>query len=163
MHPQVRHHRQRGASTYAPPTESPVLICGMLLPDLLAHALVQAQDQVQTTVAISLRACYAMSGTDLDCGAIGLRACYAMSGTDLAYGATSALNATQNFQAALHFSWACSLHFSDIASILSDHASILGGFADIYDAFSRPSARLCSSSTRIALPYRPAAVHDVRY
>eukprot|EP00961_Rhodomonas_salina_P132036 1777522-Rhodomonas_salina.1 len=35
--------------------------------------------------ANSLRACYAMSGTDLGYAAIGLRACYAMSGTDLAY------------------------------------------------------------------------------
>eukprot|EP00961_Rhodomonas_salina_P031753 428191-Rhodomonas_salina.1 len=40
--------------------------------------------------AISLRASYAMSGTDLACGAISLGACYAMSGTDLAYGGTSA-------------------------------------------------------------------------
>eukprot|EP00961_Rhodomonas_salina_P261626 3535963-Rhodomonas_salina.3 len=39
--------------------------------------------------AISLRACYAISGTDLAYGAISLRACYAMSGTDLAYGASS--------------------------------------------------------------------------
>eukprot|EP00961_Rhodomonas_salina_P261206 3530058-Rhodomonas_salina.4 len=48
---------------------------------------------------ISLRACYARSGTDIACGTICLRACYAMSGNDiasalagtgLAYGATSA-------------------------------------------------------------------------
>eukprot|EP00961_Rhodomonas_salina_P083016 1115479-Rhodomonas_salina.2 len=37
---------------------------------------------------ISLRACYALSGTDLACGAgIYLRACYALSGTDLAHAA----------------------------------------------------------------------------
>eukprot|EP00961_Rhodomonas_salina_P174977 2360297-Rhodomonas_salina.4 len=35
-----------------------------------------------------LRACYAMSGTDLVYTVIGLRARYAMSGTDLAYAAT---------------------------------------------------------------------------
>eukprot|EP00961_Rhodomonas_salina_P154159 2076502-Rhodomonas_salina.1 len=35
--------------------------------------------------AISLRACYAMSGTDIGYIAIGLRTCYAMSGTELAY------------------------------------------------------------------------------
>eukprot|EP00961_Rhodomonas_salina_P180583 2437443-Rhodomonas_salina.2 len=32
--------------------------------------------------AIALRACYAMSGTDLAYAAIGRRACYALSGTD---------------------------------------------------------------------------------
>eukprot|EP00961_Rhodomonas_salina_P281621 3804978-Rhodomonas_salina.1 len=32
---------------------------------------------------IRLRACYAMSGTDLACGGICLRACYATPGTDL--------------------------------------------------------------------------------
>eukprot|EP00961_Rhodomonas_salina_P305175 3941890-Rhodomonas_salina.1 len=32
---------------------------------------------------IGLRACYAMSGTDIACAAMVLRACYAMSGTDL--------------------------------------------------------------------------------
>eukprot|EP00961_Rhodomonas_salina_P255356 3451114-Rhodomonas_salina.6 len=43
-----------------------------------------------TESAICLRACYAMSGTDLAYGtmsAICLRASYAISGTDLAYGA----------------------------------------------------------------------------
>eukprot|EP00961_Rhodomonas_salina_P271116 3663327-Rhodomonas_salina.1 len=39
----------------------------------------------------SLRACYAMSGTDLARGSILLRAFYTVSGTDLAYGATSAI------------------------------------------------------------------------
>eukprot|EP00961_Rhodomonas_salina_P239794 3239419-Rhodomonas_salina.2 len=38
--------------------------------------------------AICLRACYAMSSTDISCGAIGLRACYKTSGTDAVYGAT---------------------------------------------------------------------------
>eukprot|EP00961_Rhodomonas_salina_P304364 3941573-Rhodomonas_salina.6 len=38
-------------------------------------------------VAICLRACYAMSGTDIGYGAICLRACYGMSGTDIGYGA----------------------------------------------------------------------------
>eukprot|EP00961_Rhodomonas_salina_P089066 1197985-Rhodomonas_salina.3 len=38
--------------------------------------------------AIDLRACYAMSGTDMAYGAI-LRASYAMSGTNVRYGATS--------------------------------------------------------------------------
>eukprot|EP00961_Rhodomonas_salina_P206922 2793416-Rhodomonas_salina.1 len=38
-------------------------------------------------LAVSLRACYAMSGTDLLNGAIGLRASYAMSGTNTAHGA----------------------------------------------------------------------------
>eukprot|EP00961_Rhodomonas_salina_P112726 1516425-Rhodomonas_salina.1 len=38
-----------------------------------------------------LRACYAMSGTDLAHAAICLRARYAMSGTDVAYGATALL------------------------------------------------------------------------
>eukprot|EP00961_Rhodomonas_salina_P009223 125660-Rhodomonas_salina.2 len=33
--------------------------------------------------AISLRARYAMSGTDIACGAISLRACYAMRGTEM--------------------------------------------------------------------------------
>eukprot|EP00961_Rhodomonas_salina_P082548 1109409-Rhodomonas_salina.4 len=36
-------------------------------------------------VAISLGACYAMSGTDITHGSIGLGACYAMSGTDIAH------------------------------------------------------------------------------
>eukprot|EP00961_Rhodomonas_salina_P279448 3774984-Rhodomonas_salina.1 len=36
---------------------------------------------------ISLRPCYAMSGTDPAQSASGIRACYAMSGTGLAYGA----------------------------------------------------------------------------
>eukprot|EP00961_Rhodomonas_salina_P304819 3941737-Rhodomonas_salina.11 len=35
---------------------------------------------------IRLHACYAMSGTDLACGATCLRAYYAMCGTALAYG-----------------------------------------------------------------------------
>eukprot|EP00961_Rhodomonas_salina_P171017 2305774-Rhodomonas_salina.7 len=39
-------------------------------------------------VPISLRTCYAMSGTDLAYGAICLRACYAVSGTDVGDGAT---------------------------------------------------------------------------
>eukprot|EP00961_Rhodomonas_salina_P183139 2472361-Rhodomonas_salina.1 len=39
--------------------------------------------------ATCLRACYALSGTDLACTCIGLRACYALSGTDLAYAATA--------------------------------------------------------------------------
>eukprot|EP00961_Rhodomonas_salina_P143496 1930966-Rhodomonas_salina.2 len=38
--------------------------------------------------AIGLRACYAVSSTDMPYGSIGLRACYAMSGTDLPCGAT---------------------------------------------------------------------------
>eukprot|EP00961_Rhodomonas_salina_P027935 377831-Rhodomonas_salina.6 len=37
--------------------------------------------------AIVLRACYAMSGTEIAYVAIGLRPCYAMSGTGIAYGA----------------------------------------------------------------------------
>eukprot|EP00961_Rhodomonas_salina_P073203 983480-Rhodomonas_salina.2 len=40
-------------------------------------------------VAISLRACYAMSGTDLANDDVSLCACYAMSGTEIAYGAIS--------------------------------------------------------------------------
>eukprot|EP00961_Rhodomonas_salina_P196314 2649739-Rhodomonas_salina.5 len=36
-------------------------------------------------VASSLRACYAMPGTDLAYSRICLRACYPMSGTDLVY------------------------------------------------------------------------------
>eukprot|EP00961_Rhodomonas_salina_P234533 3169752-Rhodomonas_salina.1 len=40
--------------------------------------------------ATPLRACYAMSGTDIaNGGSIWLRACYAMPGTDLAYAAIS--------------------------------------------------------------------------
>eukprot|EP00961_Rhodomonas_salina_P134844 1813766-Rhodomonas_salina.1 len=39
--------------------------------------------------AISLRACYAMSGTEIPYGDISLRACYAMSGTEIRYGAIS--------------------------------------------------------------------------
>eukprot|EP00961_Rhodomonas_salina_P132472 1782750-Rhodomonas_salina.2 len=39
--------------------------------------------------AISLRACYALSGTDKAFGAISLRACYAIPRTDIAYGAVS--------------------------------------------------------------------------
>eukprot|EP00961_Rhodomonas_salina_P100833 1356810-Rhodomonas_salina.1 len=42
-------------------------------------------------VAICLRFCYAMSGTDIAYGGMRLRTCYAMSSTDLAYGVTSAL------------------------------------------------------------------------
>eukprot|EP00961_Rhodomonas_salina_P099265 1334985-Rhodomonas_salina.7 len=38
---------------------------------------------------IGLRACFAMSGTDLANVSISLRACYAISSTDLAYGATA--------------------------------------------------------------------------
>eukprot|EP00961_Rhodomonas_salina_P005507 74791-Rhodomonas_salina.4 len=45
-------------------------------------SMVLESDLVQT--ATSLRACYAMSGTEL---AYGLRTPYAISGTDLAYGA----------------------------------------------------------------------------
>eukprot|EP00961_Rhodomonas_salina_P079194 1064646-Rhodomonas_salina.1 len=35
----------------------------------------------EVTCPISLRACYAMSGTDIACVPISLRACYAMYGT----------------------------------------------------------------------------------
>eukprot|EP00961_Rhodomonas_salina_P167211 2253471-Rhodomonas_salina.1 len=41
-----------------------------------------------TRSAIALRACRAMSGTDLAYGAVGLCACYAVSGSDIAYGCT---------------------------------------------------------------------------
>eukprot|EP00961_Rhodomonas_salina_P118643 1597324-Rhodomonas_salina.2 len=44
---------------------------------------------VQVSAPISLRACYAMSGTDIAYCDIALRACYAMSHTDLAYRAIS--------------------------------------------------------------------------
>eukprot|EP00961_Rhodomonas_salina_P092859 1249926-Rhodomonas_salina.1 len=37
--------------------------------------------------SIRLRACYAISGTDIAYGAVRLRACYAIPGTNLAYGA----------------------------------------------------------------------------
>eukprot|EP00961_Rhodomonas_salina_P008361 113604-Rhodomonas_salina.1 len=51
-------------------------------------------------IAICLRNCYAMSGTDLLSIVICLRACYAMSGTDLAYGVTVLLfpNLTRTFE-----------------------------------------------------------------
>eukprot|EP00961_Rhodomonas_salina_P013290 178554-Rhodomonas_salina.1 len=39
--------------------------------------------------AVSLRACYAMSGTDVQHGATNLHSCYAMFGTDVQYGATN--------------------------------------------------------------------------
>eukprot|EP00961_Rhodomonas_salina_P263175 3556346-Rhodomonas_salina.3 len=42
------------------------------------------------TPGISLRASYAMSGTDHAYGGIFLHACYTMSGTELAYGAIRA-------------------------------------------------------------------------
>eukprot|EP00961_Rhodomonas_salina_P304499 3941620-Rhodomonas_salina.3 len=46
--------------------------------------------EFSTETAISLRACYVLSGTDLVHAAISLRSCCAMSGTDLAYAATYA-------------------------------------------------------------------------
>eukprot|EP00961_Rhodomonas_salina_P155837 2098352-Rhodomonas_salina.2 len=45
----------------------------------------------QRQVASCLRACYAMSGTDLVHGAVSLRACYAMPCTGLAYGSIAVL------------------------------------------------------------------------
>eukprot|EP00961_Rhodomonas_salina_P097791 1315814-Rhodomonas_salina.1 len=66
--------------------------------------------------AISIRACYAMSGTVLvyaaaislgACYAIsGLRACYAMSGTDIAYG-LRAFHATSGTDAAQWYGATC--------------------------------------------------------
>eukprot|EP00961_Rhodomonas_salina_P074510 1000565-Rhodomonas_salina.5 len=75
--------------SYARTTRSPVLTCHMML-------------------VRSLRACYALSGTDLRCTAMRLRACdgtdlayvatmcYAISGTDLAYAARPALRGTES-------------------------------------------------------------------
>eukprot|EP00961_Rhodomonas_salina_P235117 3177848-Rhodomonas_salina.6 len=62
---------------YVPATQCPVLIYGMVstYPSPPQHVV--------------LRACYAMSGTDLVYAAISLRACYALSGTDLTCGAPS--------------------------------------------------------------------------
>eukprot|EP00961_Rhodomonas_salina_P076012 1020559-Rhodomonas_salina.1 len=39
----------------------------------------------EVSSAIGLRACYAMSGTDILYGRICLRACYAVSGTEIAW------------------------------------------------------------------------------
>eukprot|EP00961_Rhodomonas_salina_P089434 1202756-Rhodomonas_salina.3 len=63
----------------------------MLLPDAIARALAHHHPPpppLLRSPPIPLRACYAMSGTDLPNGANRLRACYAVSGTDLAYAAT---------------------------------------------------------------------------
>eukprot|EP00961_Rhodomonas_salina_P284562 3846133-Rhodomonas_salina.2 len=43
------------------------------------------------STAIILRACHAMSGTDIAFGALVLRACYAKSGTDIVYYPTRVL------------------------------------------------------------------------
>eukprot|EP00961_Rhodomonas_salina_P049103 659164-Rhodomonas_salina.1 len=48
----------------------------------------QAGLQQRVCAPISLRGCYAKSGTEIAYGFIGLRTCYAMSGADLPYAAT---------------------------------------------------------------------------
>eukprot|EP00961_Rhodomonas_salina_P042438 570295-Rhodomonas_salina.1 len=48
------------------------------------HAVHRMRSQASIS-AISLRACYVISGTDMAFGAICLRACYAMPGTELAW------------------------------------------------------------------------------
>eukprot|EP00961_Rhodomonas_salina_P234591 3170587-Rhodomonas_salina.4 len=57
----------------------------MLLPGTLNGAVVCSLD----VTGISLRACCAISGTDLACHATDLRAPYGISGSDIAYYATS--------------------------------------------------------------------------
>eukprot|EP00961_Rhodomonas_salina_P245193 3313147-Rhodomonas_salina.1 len=64
----ARLSRSRALSPYALATRCPVLIYRN---------------------AISLRACYAMSCTDVMFGTIGLRACYALPGTDILHAATT--------------------------------------------------------------------------
>eukprot|EP00961_Rhodomonas_salina_P074346 998646-Rhodomonas_salina.6 len=57
-------------------------------PGCAATRLLSTQPQLEFRVrisAISLRACYGMSGTDIRCGAVFLRQCYAMSGTGVGH------------------------------------------------------------------------------
>eukprot|EP00961_Rhodomonas_salina_P236057 3190258-Rhodomonas_salina.2 len=68
------------SSAYALATRSPVLIWRPM-----AHAT--GTPPTPTTSGTSLRACYAMSGTDEAYATICLRACYAMPGTDIGYAA----------------------------------------------------------------------------
>eukprot|EP00961_Rhodomonas_salina_P283213 3827301-Rhodomonas_salina.5 len=53
------------------------------------HCCLHYQAAAMVPPPISLRLCYAMSGTDVASNAIAQRSCYAMSGTDIAYRAMS--------------------------------------------------------------------------
>eukprot|EP00961_Rhodomonas_salina_P303054 3941078-Rhodomonas_salina.6 len=63
-----------GCAMRCPVLRKRMVLCGVRFPSLSAW-------RGRNQVSISLRACYAMSGTDIAYGAISLRACYAMSGT----------------------------------------------------------------------------------
>eukprot|EP00961_Rhodomonas_salina_P267808 3618292-Rhodomonas_salina.1 len=71
---------------YARATPCPVLTKDSM--PLPGKGYAEMDEEHPVCSAICLRACYAMSGTDLAYGAICLRSCYAMSGTDLGYAAT---------------------------------------------------------------------------
>eukprot|EP00961_Rhodomonas_salina_P139218 1873633-Rhodomonas_salina.1 len=66
--------------------------CGVLRWAMLRQAKLSPEKTITmhryvVSSATCLRACYAMSGTDIAYGATCLRACYAVSGTDMAHGA----------------------------------------------------------------------------
>eukprot|EP00961_Rhodomonas_salina_P305176 3941890-Rhodomonas_salina.2 len=59
---------------------------------LASTSRLQSTNAPMLRYAISLRCCYAMSGTETENGCTCLRTCYAMSGTELAYDAISTHN-----------------------------------------------------------------------
>eukprot|EP00961_Rhodomonas_salina_P080708 1085906-Rhodomonas_salina.4 len=69
-----------------------VLTSGMLLPGVpksIRHRHISRRGLPASSTDHEVSSLYAMSGTNLPCRHIRLRACYAMSGTDLLYRATT--------------------------------------------------------------------------
>eukprot|EP00961_Rhodomonas_salina_P293358 3933687-Rhodomonas_salina.2 len=87
---QVGGREERGSGCYLPTRPTHVLCDVRYRVRLTVRCYYQAGRHgggLAMSLGISLRACYAMYGTDLAYGASSLRACYAMPGTDLAHGA----------------------------------------------------------------------------